>query len=235
MKKTQNILIISAHADDHVTCAGTCFKLQEEQNAQVYEIVLTDSSLGQDFKEKSELSTEVVSKTRSKELSKAAQKLGLKNLYTFHEDDMGLTYSREIALHVASVIREVRPSILFIHNDYDAHPDHLAAHRISVHAVKMAAMGIQKETLGAPWRTPLVLCCEGMLPIKSQILVNITPYMKKKRELFEIYASQATPQAISFETSLAQVRGYHLRLKDQLYAEAFTLQEEFPILLFEDL
>ncbi len=94
-------------------------------------------------------------------------------------------------------------------------------------------MGVKKESLGNPWRVPLVLCAEGMLPIKTQILVDISKFMEKKLKLFKIYESQASPKAVSFEKSLATVRGYHLRKSASFFAEAFSLQEEFPILMFE--
>ena len=94
-------------------------------------------------------------------------------------------------------------------------------------------MGVKKETLGYPWRVSLVLCAEGMLPIKTQILVDVSKYKDKKIKLFKLYQSQASTKALAFEESLGRVRGYHLRKENFLFAEAFTLQEEFPILLFE--
>jgi LmbE family N-acetylglucosaminyl deacetylase len=231
---TKNILIISAHADDHVACAGTVFKLRKERGFVPYEIVLTDSSLGQDFKARNEIARENVARMRKKELSKASRFLGIQESFQLGQPDLGLVYSPEVMFEIVRVIRKVQPQIVFTHNAYDAHPDHLAAHELSIHALKIAAMGVQKETLGAPYRTPLVLCAEGMLPIQSCLLVDVTKYMHKKQKLFALYESQASSKAMDFEQGLAHVRGYHVRTPLAQYAEAFDIQNQFPSLIFNE-
>lgn len=231
--ENKRLLIISAHADDHISCAGTVFKLQTEFGFKAFELVFTNSSLGQNFRVTKEIDPKQVTKTRSKELGKAQKFLGIVKSFNLNMPDLDLKYSQEIVFSVVKVIREVRPQIIFIHNPYDAHPDHKASYEISLTAIKVAAMGVLKETLGPSFRVPQVLCAEGMLPIKSQILVDITSYKKRRDKLFRFYVSQANSKAVSFEGGLAAVRGYHLRKVDGLFAEAFTLQEEFPILFFE--
>lgn len=232
--KKQTLLIISAHADDHISCAGTVMKLHTENGYGAYEIVLTDSSQGQNFAGDVELSVTEVAKVRSKELSRASKFLGIVKSFQMNLPDLGLAYSDAIMYEVVRVIREVRPSVVFLHNSYDAHPDHLAAHEIGLHALKISAMGVRKETLGKSWRVPKVLCMEGMLPVESQILVDVTAYAKRKAKLFAIYTSQASSQAQDFVESLSRVRGYHLRKVGATHAEAFTVQNQFPILYFDE-
>jgi len=230
----KNILIISAHADDHIACAGTVMKLQKEKGYKTYEIVLTDSAQGQNFAVNAELSVGEVAKVRSKELSRASKFLGIRKSYQMNRPDLGLVYSDAVMYEIVRVIREVQPEVVFLHNAYDAHPDHLASHTLGLHALKISAMGVRKETLGKPWRVPTVLCMEGMLPIESQILVDVTAYAKRKAKLFAIYTSQASSQAQDFVESLGRVRGYHLRKVGGSHAEAFTLQNQFPILYFDE-
>lgn len=231
--KLKNLLIISAHADDHVAVAGTVFKLQKEFGFAAFEIVFTNSELGQNYKVARQIKPTLVARTRARELARAQKFLGISESTNLNQPDLGLVYNQSLVFAVVKVIRKVRPQVLFLLNQYDAHPDHKEAVKIGLEAVKVAAMGVLKESLGKPFRTPLVLCGEGMLPIKTQILVDITKYKDKKDKLFKIYSSQASPKATNFETGLATVRGYHLRKKDGLFAEAFTLQEEYPVLLFE--
>lgn len=231
--KNKTLLIISAHADDHISSAGTVFKLTREQGYTPYEIVLTNSNLGQNFKVNSEINQKDVALTRAKELSKASRFLGIKKTYCLNQQDLALTYSQNLVFEVVKVIREVKPSIVFLHNNYDAHPDHHASYLIGLNAIKVAAMGVQSETLGPSHRVPMVLCAEGMLPVKTQIHVDITPYLNDKVKLFKLYLSQANPKAVAFEKAQAVIRGYHLRKADGFYGEAFTLQEEFPVLFFE--
>ena len=228
-----NILIISSHADDHISCAGTVFKLQEERGMVPFELVLTDSSEGQDFRAKKQAGRKTVSQMRLKELSKASQFLGIKQTFLLNQPDFGLVYSHKLIIQVAKVIRKTKPQIVFINGEFDAHPDHRAAFRISIDAIKLAAMGIDIKTLGEPFRIPIVLCVEQMLPDKVQILVDVTSYMDKKEGLFSIYMSQMSPKSLAFEKGLLAVRGYHLRKPDGFFAEGFTLQNEFPILGLE--
>lgn len=208
--------------------------MAEKFDFEPSEVVLTNSNLGQNFRSKKELDVKTVAKTRSKELSTASKFLGIKKSFQLNQPDLALRYTRRFVFKVVEIIREVKPQIVFLHNQYDAHPDHKIAYEIGLTAIKVAAMGVKKETLGASWRVPLVLCSEGMLPIKTQILVDITGYMDKKIKLFRLYLSQASPKAIAFEKGLATVRGYHLRKEGSSFAEAFSLQEEFPVILFEE-
>ncbi len=231
---SKNILIISSHADDHISCAGTVFKLQEERGMVPFELVLTDSSRGQNFKSKKQKNRKSVSEMRLKELSKASIFLGIKKTFFLREPDFGLQVKPEILFKVAKVIREVRPQIVFINGEFDAHPDHRAAFRIALDSIKLAAMGVDVETLGPSFRVPVVLCVEQMLPDKVQVLVDITKFKEKKEQLLNIYASQFSPKSLAFENGMLAVRGYHLKKPDGFLAEGFTFQDEFPMLGLED-
>lgn len=231
--KLKNLLIISAHADDNIGCAGTVFKLQNEFGFRAFEVVYTNSTLGQNYKKSVEIAAQRVAKTRVRELVKAQKFLGIVKSFNFNQPDLGLVPSQDLVFKTMAVIREVRPEIVFLMNAYDSHPDHKQAFEIGLTAVKIAATGVLRETLGKPFRVPMVLCSEGMLPIPTQISVDVTAYCAKKDKLFRLYVSQASPKALKFDASLGFVRGYHLRKEGRDFAEAFTLPGEFPVLMFE--
>jgi len=229
----KNILIISPHADDHISCAGTIFKLQEERGMVPFELVLTDSSKGQDFRSKKQANQKTVSLMRLKELTKASHFLGIKQTFLLNQPDLGLVSSPKLIFEVAKIIRKVQPQIVFINGEFDAHPDHRAAFRLSLDAVKLSAMGVDTKKLGPSFRVPTVLCVEQMLPDRIQILVDITSFLDKKEKLLGLYMSQMNPKSLAFEKGMLAVRGYHLKKPTGFAAEAFTLQNEFPILGFE--
>lgn len=233
-QKTNNILIVSSHADDHISSAGTIFKLQEERGMVPFELVLTDSSKGQDFRAKKQLGQRAVKQMRQKELSVAAQFLGIRKTFKLSQADFGLERTPAVVFATAKVIREVQPQIIIINAEFDAHPDHRAAFRIALDAIKLASFSVDIEKMGQPWRVPVVLCVEQMLPDKIQLLVDITRFADKKQQLLKIYASQMSPKSMAFENGMMAVRGYHLRKPAGYAAEAFTLQNEFPILAFEE-
>lgn len=231
--KDKKILLISAHADDHIACAGTVFKLID-MGYKPYEVVLTNSSEGPDMRKVgSKQNKNDIKQLRSEELSKASKFLGIEKTYTFDNEDLGLAYSKELMIKVMAIVREVKPTVGILMNSYDWHPDHREAFKIGSEAFKWAGSGIKPE-LGEFWRTPIVLAGEGMMPIAPNILVDVTAYMDKKMELWKIYDSQATSKSIKFEEGLLQVRGYQQRKANGYFAEAFSTDPLSPMLMFEN-
>jgi LmbE family N-acetylglucosaminyl deacetylase len=239
----KRVLVISAHADDDLMCAGTLFKLKDK-GYELFEIVLTDSSEGQSYTSGfKKASTEAIDNrqnalVREVELNAAAKFLGISKLYKFKEPDLGLMYSKELMLKVVQVVREVKPQIGIIMNQFDFHIDHREAAKIGSEAFKWAPTGVRPD-LGEPAKVPVVLSAEGMLPVAANVLVDTSAYVDKKLELFQKYESQASPKAIKFDRSLGFVRGYQLRKPgavdvEKLSAEAFTTDPTSPLILFED-
>lgn len=225
----KSVLIISAHADDHVASAGTIFKLQD-QGYDIYEIVLTSSNEGRDYRNVS--GKYDVKTLRDEELTAASKYLGIKKTYRIDQEDLGLTYSKELMFRLVPIIREVKPTIGIMLDNFDWHPDHRETFKIGSEAFKWAATGVRPE-LGDHWRTPVVLSVEGMLPIKPNVLVDVTEYADKKMNLWKLYVSQARPQAINFQESLMFVRGYHLRRPGSIMAEAYCTDPTSPAILFD--
>lgn len=230
----KNILMISAHADDHVSCAGTIFKLKKERRVVPFEVILTDSSQGQDFKESVKKYNGSMKEIRLKELSQASKVLGIKKTYLLDEPDFGLQPNQKVIFEVAKIIREVKPQIVFLLGATDIHPDHKAAFRIGLEALKLASFTVKLGGLN-PHRVPLILCTDQELPNSIHIIVDITRYLPKKEKLFKAYGSQMSPKAIAFEKGLISVRGYHLTNGEHRVAEAFSLQSEFPIIGFDNM
>lgn len=228
----KNILIVSAHADDHITSAGSVFKLQS-QGYNAYEILLTNSQEGRDRRGKSKSAKNAVINLRVGEFDRATEFLGIKQKFLLAEEDLNLQFSKKLMFKVAKIIRQVKPEVIFTLNPLDYHSDHREAAHIVEEASFWAATGVKPE-LGEPHRTPTVLYGEGMLPIVAQIIVDITEFIDKKMELFSIYESQADSKSTVFEKSLNCVRGYHLRRSTKSeYAEGFTVNPKFPNIIFD--
>jgi LmbE family N-acetylglucosaminyl deacetylase len=230
---TKTALIITAHADDHIACAGTLFKLQD-QGHNLFEVLLTDSSEGRDFRNPTSGHDKQgnVATMRQTEFEQASVVLRTKEVIRMHQEDLNLQYSKELVFQSVEVIRRIRPSVGLIHAGFDWHPDHHQAYRIASEAFKMAATDIRPE-LGDHWRTPIVLAAENTLTIQPNVLVDITDYMPQKMKLWETYASQASPRDISFEQGIMSVRGYHMWKQGDAKAEAFHTDPTSPLILFE--
>ena len=65
----------------------------------------------------------------------------------------------EATNHLVELIRSRRPQVL---SSYDpngnyGHPDHVQAHRITMYAAQLAAIGAHREDLGAPWQVSRIV------------------------------------------------------------------------------
>jgi LmbE family N-acetylglucosaminyl deacetylase len=225
----KSVFVISAHADDNMACAGTLLKLND-RGFEIYEAVLTDSGEGRSVKDPNIID---VVEIRNNELNAVSKELGIKETFVLNQPDLGLSYSKELMLKLAGLIRKVKPSIGFVMNTYDWHPDHRESSKIGTEAFKWAGTGVRPE-LGDAYRTPIVLCSEGMIPTQATILVDVTKFSDRKLALWNLYESQASSKAINFDKSLLSVRGYQLRRKESLMAEAFTIDPTNPVILFDD-
>jgi len=228
----KSVVVISAHSDDNMACAGTLMKLKAK-GYELFEVVLTDSSEGRDFRNPNGKKGREVTEVRNSELDKAAKLIGISKVFNMGQADLGLLYSKELMLKIAGIIRKVRPSIGIIMNSNDWHPDHREVNKIGSEAFKWAGTNVRPE-LGEAWRTPVVLCSEGTIPVQVNVLVDVTKYAEEKMELWKIYASQASSTAINFDNSLMTVRGYQLRRKGSQMAEAFTTDPTSPAIMFDD-
>lgn len=233
MKK--RVLIISAHADDHVMFAGTLFKLQES-GYELHEVVMTDSREGGDKRKDSQKQTpDHIQILRQNEFTAASQFLGLQSKYLLGEEDLNLQYSKKLMLKLVEIIRSIKPKIIITLHKNDYHRDHRAVSKISQEAIFWAATSIRAD-LGRAHRTPTTLYSEGLQSQKVDVLVDVSAFYQKKLELFNFYLSQADLETIEILKSMMITRGYHLNNREQIeYAEGFSLGNKFPNLMFEDL
>ncbi len=233
MTKQKNILAITAHPDDHVTFAGTIFKLKE-QGYDYHELILTAGGEGGNYKNyNSKNNNSKVTKIRDRELEKASIIMGTKKIYKFNLEDQNISYNKELMQKIVKVIREIRPDIGITMNLIDIHPDHIAAAQLAREAFRWSAKGTYHPEYGEGHRTPCVLFAEGNLPITPNILVDITEFYDKKYKLFKVYNSQASPMDLELLKSFAIIRGYHLRRKGSKYAESFSVEQNILPILFD--
>lgn len=221
------ILILSAHADDHLRSAGTVLKLQYEKGAVPFEVVMTDSSLGGDYRSSNHLGREETSQARAAELTKASKYLGVRKTWTMGEPDYGLMYRQELVFGVAEVIREVRPDLVIMPHDFDSHPDHKATKHIGIEAIRAASMNIRRD-IGIPHRVSEVAQVEMMQPDRVSLIVNVTEQLPQIERLFKIYESQMDSRLAAYLRGMLAVRAYTLEDPQALAAEAFILSNEFP-------
>ncbi len=137
-------LVIAAHPDDADFGAAGTAHLWTQQGWQFHYLVCTNGSKGSD--DESMTSSELVSLRRD-EQRRAADLLGVKELFFLDYEDGELSPSRQFLGDVVRVIREVRPTAVFTHdpeaviiNDaFVNHSDHRTTGLTAVDAVYPAA------------------------------------------------------------------------------------------------
>lgn len=135
------VLAVGAHPDDLEFFAGGTVAKYILQGAKVYFLILTDGSKGS---EDHLLQKEELIQIRQDEQRKAAEILGVAEVFFFSEVDGELENTLFLKKKIVEVIRTIKPDIVITFDPsylYDAewgmvnHPDHRAAGQATIDAV----------------------------------------------------------------------------------------------------
>lgn len=223
----RNILAITAHPDDHISFAGTVFRLQEK-GFTYNEVVLSEAEESGMVKEGKRIvgvDQQEQLKKRGQEFEQASNLLRTKEVFRLKLPNFGVDYSKETLLRLVGIIRKLRPDICLIHSEKDYMRDHEKAHELSLEALRIAAISARLD-LGKNFRVSQVLCFEGVTPIVPDVLVDISDVFDRKLELLQIYESQVDSRAWQLTQSQTQLQGYGRRTR---FAEAFEITKKFPL------
>lgn len=194
-----NILAISPHPDDaEFGCGGSLIKYARK-NHNVFLLVLTDGSYGAD------------PKIRKKEQEKAAQFIGIKELFWGGYKDTELICNRELIIKIDKVIEKIKPHIVYLNFWADIHQDHRAAAQASISATRYI-----KEVLF--YEVP------STQHFEPDVFINIGDVLNDKLKLLKLHASQVKKTRVEDLTilesakSCANFRGFQGRVK---FAEGF--------------
>jgi len=152
--KTRKLLAVLAHPDDESFGIGGTLALYASQGVEAYLVCATRGEAGDMNPDLLEGFTSIAER-RESELRCAARILGLKEVYfldyrdsgmpgsddNYHEGALALAPIEEIARKVASVIRSICPQVIITTDPIGGykHPDHIAIHRATVEAFRLAS------------------------------------------------------------------------------------------------
>nr|WP_263325923.1 bacillithiol biosynthesis deacetylase BshB1 [Neobacillus sp. Marseille-Q6967] len=230
--KRVHILAFGAHADDvEIGMGGTIAKLfSEGRNVAICDLT------------EAELSSNGTVEIRKEEAAKAAEIIGVTERINLSLPDRGLQFQAEYIRKIASVIRALKPQIVFAPYFEDRHPDHGNCARLVEEAVFSA--GIRKyftdENQG-PHKVSRVYFYLINGFHKPDFTVDITNHIDQKLAALRAYKSQFEQTEESFDTPL--VNGYieTVEARERLFGKqvgvefAEGFRSKFPILLNRDL
>ncbi len=181
-----DILAIGAHPDDvELSCSGTLLS----QIAKGRTVGLVDLTKG-------ELGTRGTIHTRFEEAENARKLMGAVFRTNLNMPDGFFEHNQENLLKVVRVIRKHQPNYIFANAINDRHPDHGKGAKLVDHAVFLSGLekvqvfdDINGEEL-MPWRPKRVLHYIQDYYIDPDIVVDISGFEDKKKELIMCFKTQ---------------------------------------------
>jgi bacillithiol biosynthesis deacetylase BshB1 len=225
-----DILCFGAHPDDvEIGMAGTIRKHVELG----FKVGICDLTMA-------ELSSNGTVTKRQEEAEKAAEILGVTERINLGFPDRGLEMNRDVLATIVSVIREYKPTVVFIPYEDDRHPDHGMTSKMIEEAIFTATIrkyqwgGDQEEE---PHRVTQVYYYFINGFSKPQVIVDITKCFDVKRKALLAYESQFNEMEGGVQTRLNTgfldvIEGRDKlfgKMLDVTYAEGFMVKE--PILI----
>jgi LmbE family N-acetylglucosaminyl deacetylase len=223
--KNKNIILFTAHPDDHLLCAGTLMKLADN-GFYIIEVVFTSGEKSVWYG-KEKFKKEDLKKQRMKEWILARKFIGIKEGIGLGLKDSEFTRDLKTIHLVMKIIRKYKPVLVITHYYQDYHRDHNEVSKIVTEAIDRAGWGISKE-LGEPHKTPLFLYMDGEYLNRGDILVDVSDYLEKIKKLMDVYSSQMSERMKNLLLSIITYRGFFMRTKA---AESFELGFRSPLKL----
>ncbi len=175
------VAVIGAHPDDQeLGMGGTISRLARLGHA----VTLVDLSDGEPTPKGSARRRAAESANAARILRVTRQQVGLRNREIM--DDLP---SRAA---LAGILRALRPDVIFTHHSEDAHPDHVAASRLTT-AARFAAKLVKCDLPGSPWFAPRLFQYYSVhlksIPSPS-FVVDTTGHSARKLKAILAYRSQ---------------------------------------------
>ena len=238
MAGNKTALVISAHAADFVWRAGGAIAKHQTLGYDVTVVCLSYGERGESAKlwKESGMTLEKVKATRRTEAENAAVALGVHDIRFMDLGDYPLILERDDKYKLVDIIREVQPSFMMSHSQYDQYnTDHMYTTGIALEARMIAqAWGHNpgEKVLGAPQLYLFEPHQTEQMGWKPDTFLDITDVWDKKRAAIECMEGQE--HLWDYYTNVAENRGNHFRRnsggqsggRPARYAEGF--QSVFP-------
>ena len=168
------VLVLAPHPDDETIGCGGALALHRAHGDPVKVLVLTDGARAEG---PDAMGADYIA-LREREARAALAVLGIEEVEFWRLPDRGLTVEPANVAGLAEALQEYRPTLLYLPSPLEPHPDHAVAAQLVWAALREA-------------RIPTTLCLyEVGLPIRPNVLVDITPVLSQKERALACYASQ---------------------------------------------
>jgi bacillithiol biosynthesis deacetylase BshB1 len=181
-----DFLVIGPHPDDAELGMGGSLA---RAKAQGYSTGIIDLSRG-------EAATKGTPEERAREAEAASKVLGLDVRLNMGWPDSRIMDSEDRRLHLARILRELKPRVVVAPHWNDRHPDHVSAAQIIPAAVHLA--GLKNSPLsGEPFKTKGLFFYMGNGPFEPSLVIDTSEYIEVWERAIRCYKSQFTGEAAS--------------------------------------
>ena len=221
------IVCIGSHPDDvELAMGGTILRIIEKGN----EIIIVDLSNGEPTPYGS-------IEIREKESQQAANILGVRRI-TLNNKNRYIVDTIEAREELAEIFREFQPDIIFTHYEFDTHPDHTNASKLT-EAARFYSKLTKSNMKGNPFFPKKIIYYfpnHTHLNLLPSFCIDISKFIETKVKLLHAYHSQfiAKGNGIIIDEIKQINRYFGLRINKE-FAEPFFVKETIDLDFFKDL
>jgi LmbE family N-acetylglucosaminyl deacetylase len=177
-------LVLAPHPDDEVFGCGGALADLASRGATIDVLLVTDGAAGAS----DEAGRSVIAARRADESRAALAHLGGGTVHEGGLPDRGLaTRAEELEGLVASWLARAARDLVFCPSPVETHPDHRAV----AYALLAVARRPAQDPAAAALARATVAFFEVSQPFRPNFLVDVTPFLERKRKAVHAFASQA--------------------------------------------
>ncbi|MGS0765578.1 PIG-L deacetylase family protein [Syntrophomonas curvata] len=182
----KQILVVAPHPDDDIIACGGSIAKHCQNGNQVAIMYITSGDAGGIRYGKDELAA-----IREAEARQAAALLGINNLFFLRMADGYIEINKENLIRITTLIRAIKPHMVYIPHDRDGCRDHKETHHLLREACKRAAEPFFPECGKEPWPVETILGYEVWTPIEEvSYAEDISDFIDRKLAAIQQHHSQ---------------------------------------------
>lgn len=199
MKK---IIVFAPHPDDDLIGCGGSIAKHVKQGNEVTIVYMTSGDAGSLKYSKNELA-----EIREEESKKAREIIAINDLIFLKNQDGYLEYNKENLIKLIELIRKIKPNVVYVPHELEAHKDHQVTHELVIEAVGRASGPYFQECKGERWSVQTILCYEVWTPLqKFSYVEDITQFIDLKIKALEQHKSQI--QHVKYDDAVRGLNRY---------------------------
>jgi len=195
-------MVFAPHPDDDIIGCGGSMARHLHQGDQVAIVYLNSGEAGSLLYEASQLAA-----LRENEARQAAELLGTTELFFLRYPDGYLEYTPSGLDNIVGLIRQFKPTRVYLPHSQEAVPDHQVTYRLAAEGVRRAAGPWFQQGGLKPWRVDTILGYEVWTPLTTiGHCQDISGFMNLKLDALRMHRTQI--ESIRYDEAVEGLNRY---------------------------